>query len=621
MAPALLGFRRSPILWRQGSGAGCDQNLTWTRVHRAGIDQQGRLELIGVRVICCNPVIRCVGETDRVTAVPSPSSSAPAAVADNGRPSGLRDAQKVPPLVLAILDGWGYTATDSHNAIRAAETPVMDALWHAYPHTLIEASGGSVGLPDDQMGNSEVGHLTIGSGRIIRQELVRISQAVRDGSLAANPALNALADTLLANQGTLHLIGLCSDGGVHSHINHLGGLLQWAAQRGLKNVCIHVITDGRDTAPGSAIGFVETVQAQIDAAGVGRIATLCGRYWAMDRDNRWERTEKAYTLLCESHPINDQTPAEILEQSYASGVSDEFLEPVRLAEGLIKAGDGLICFNFRPDRVRQLIRALVNEDFQPFQRERITPLSVVTFTQYEKGLPVTVAFPPESLDGLLGQVVSEAGLRQFRTAETEKYPHVTYFMNGGIEQAFPGEDRHLVPSPRVATYDQAPAMAADQLTDNCIAAINKGIYSLVVINYANPDMVGHTGQMEATKAAINTVDRCVGRLMEATNRMGGTLLITADHGNAEVMEGPDGRAWTAHTTNPVPVILVEGEQRKLPGHGTAVQLREGGGLADIAPTLLEILGLPQPQTMSGTSLIQPAGTPSSLGRIPQTLGV
>jgi len=527
----------------------------------------------------------------------------------------------VPPLVLAILDGWGYTATDKHNAIRAAETPVMDALWHAYPHTLIEASGGSVGLPDDQMGNSEVGHLTIGSGRIIRQELVRISQAVRDGSLAANPALNALADTLLANQGTLHLIGLCSDGGVHSHVDHLGGLLQWAAQRGLKDVCIHVITDGRDTAPGSALGFVETVQAQIDAAGVGRIATLCGRYWAMDRDNRWERTEKAYNLLCDAHPINHQTPATILEQSYANGVSDEFLEPVRLAEGLITAGDGLICFNFRPDRVRQLIRALVIEDFQPFQRERIAPLSVVTFTQYEKGLPVSVAFPPESLDGLLGQVVSEAGLRQFRTAETEKYPHVTYFMNGGIEQAFPGEDRHLVPSPRVATYDQAPAMAADQLTDNCIAAINKGIYSLVVINYANPDMVGHTGQMEATKAAINTVDRCVGRLMEATNRMGGTLLITADHGNAEVMEGPDGRAWTAHTTNPVPVILVEGEQRKLPGHGTAVQLREGGGLADIAPTLLEILGLPQPQTMSGTSLIQPAGTPSNLGRIPQTLGL
>ena len=527
----------------------------------------------------------------------------------------------VAPLVLAILDGWGYTSNDAHNAIRAAATPVMDALWHAYPHTLIEASGGAVGLPDDQMGNSEVGHLTIGSGRIIRQELVRISQAVRDGSLASNPSLNSLADTLLVNQGTLHLIGLCSDGGVHSHVTHLGGLLHWAAQRGLGDVCIHVITDGRDTAPSSAHGFLDTVEAQIAAAGVGRIASLCGRYWAMDRDNRWERTEKAYRLLCEPSPLSDQSPAQILDASYAAGITDEFLEPVRLAEGLIKPGDGLICFNFRPDRVRQLMRALVNDSFDPFSRDKISPLSVVTFTQYEKGLPVAVAFPPESLDGLLGQVVSEAGLRQFRTAETEKYPHVTYFMNGGIEQAFPGEDRHLVPSPRVATYDQAPAMAAEQLTDNCIAAINKGIYSLVVINYANPDMVGHTGQLEATKAAISTVDHCVGRLMEATNRMGGTLLITADHGNAEVMKGPDGRPWTAHTTNPVPVILVEGEQRKLPGHGTAVQLREGGGLADLAPTLLEILGLPQPETMTGKSLVQPAGSPTSVGLIPQTLGV
>jgi 2,3-bisphosphoglycerate-independent phosphoglycerate mutase len=311
----------------------------------------------------------------------------------------------------------------------------------------------------------------------------------------------------------------------------------------------------------------------------------------------------------------------VLDASYAEAVTDEFIEPTRLAPGQISSGDGLICFNFRPDRVRQLIRALVLPEFSGFEREAITPLHVVTFTQYEQGLPVQVAFPPESLDGLLGQVVSEQGLRQFRTAETEKYPHVTYFMNGGIEQAFPGEDRHLVPSPRVATYDQAPAMSAAKLTENCIAAIQKGIYSLVVINYANPDMVGHTGRMDATTEAITTVDHCVGRLMEATNRMGGTLLITADHGNAEVMQGPDGRPWTAHTTNPVPVILVEGEQRKLPGHGTAVQLREGGGLADIAPTLLEILGLPQPQTMTGSSLIQPAGSPTNLGRIPQTLGL
>jgi 2,3-bisphosphoglycerate-independent phosphoglycerate mutase len=527
----------------------------------------------------------------------------------------------VAPVVLTILDGWGYRPDDAHNAIRAADTPVMDALWHAYPHTLIEASGAAVGLPDDQMGNSEVGHLTIGSGRIIRQELVRIGQAVRDGSLSRNSALNALADRLLANGGCLHLVGLCSDGGVHSHVDHLGGLLQWAAARGIKDVCVHMITDGRDTPPSSAPTYVARVEDLIAEAGVGCIATLCGRYWAMDRDHRWERTEKAYRLLSEAGPVTAPSAASAISEAYASGVEDEFIEPVRLAEGTVKAGDGLVCFNFRPDRVRQLIRAFVLPDFDPFARERIEDLAVVTFTQYEKGLPVAVAFPPESLDGLLGQVISEAGLRQFRTAETEKYPHVTYFMNGGIEQAFPGEDRHLVPSPRVATYDQSPAMSAEQLTDSCIAAINKGIYSLVVINYANPDMVGHTGQMEATTAAIATVDNCVGRLLEATGRMGGTMLITADHGNAEVMQGADGRPWTAHTTNPVPVILVEGEKRKLPGLANDIHLREHGGLADIAPTVLEILGLDKPDKMSGESLIQAAGVGQSPARIPQTLGV
>ncbi|MEN9496187.1 MAG: hypothetical protein RLZZ137_1227 [Cyanobacteriota bacterium] len=527
----------------------------------------------------------------------------------------------VAPVVLCILDGWGYRHDDAHNAIRAADTPVMDALWHAYPHTLIEASGADVGLPDDQMGNSEVGHLTIGAGRVIRQELVRISQAVRDGSINDNPELNALADRLVASGKTLHLIGLCSDGGVHSHIDHLGGLLNWAAGRGLKTVCVHVITDGRDTPTQSAPGYLSTIEAQIRKAGVGSISTICGRYWAMDRDNRWDRTEKAYRLLCNDGPAEAQSALEVLENAYASGVTDEFIEPTRLNPGCIAPGDGVVCFNFRPDRVRQIIRALVLSEFNDFQRERIDDLDVVTFTQYEAGLPVAVAFPPESLDGLLGQVVSEAGLRQFRTAETEKYPHVTYFMNGGIEQPYPGEDRHLVPSPRVATYDQAPAMSAEQLTDHCIAAINKGIYALVVINYANPDMVGHTGEMNATIEAIHTVDQSVGRLLEATNRMGGTLLVTADHGNAELMEGPDGRPWTAHTTNPVPVILVEGEKRKLPGHGNAVELRSGGGLADIAPTLLEILGLPQPARMTGTSLVVPLGSPAVPNRIPQTLGV
>ena len=556
----------------------------------------------------------------RVTAIPSTESSSHNAGTAAG-PSQSSQNGAIAPVVLCILDGWGYRHDDSHNAIRAAQTPVMDALWHAYPHTLIEASGADVGLPDDQMGNSEVGHLTIGAGRIIRQELVRISQAVRDGSIAENAELNALADQLRGSGKTLHLIGLCSDGGVHSHIDHLGGLLQWAKARGLKEVCIHAITDGRDTPPQSAEPFLSTIEAQIEKAGIGRISTLCGRYWAMDRDNRWERTEKAYRLLTEEGTISELSPQEVLKASYGEEIYDEFLEPTRLAPGAIESGDGVVLFNFRPDRVRQLVKALVVESFDGFERTFIPDLNVVTFTQYEAGLPVSVAFPPESLDGLLGQVVSEAGLRQFRTAETEKYPHVTYFMNGGIEQPYPGEDRHLVPSPRVATYDQAPAMSAEQLTDNCISAVNKGIYSLVVINYANPDMVGHTGAMEATVEAIGTVDRSVGRLLEATNRMGGTLIVTADHGNAELMEGPDGLPWTAHTTNPVPLILVEGEKRKIPGHGTAVELRSGGGLADVAPTLLEILGLEQPSRMTGDSLITPLGSPSQPSRIPQTLGV
>ena len=551
-----------------------------------------------------------------MTASPSTDQEQPT----NGY-EGASQRGSVAPVVLCILDGWGYRHDDAHNAIRAADTPVMDALWHAYPHTLIEASGADVGLPDDQMGNSEVGHLTIGAGRVIRQELVRISQAVRDGSINENPELNALADRLVASGKTLHLIGLCSDGGVHSHIDHLGGLLLWAAGRGLKQVCVHVITDGRDTPTQSAPGYLNTIEAQIRKAGVGSISTICGRYWAIDRDNRWDRTEKAYRLLCNDGPAEAQSALEVLESAYANGITDEFIEPTRLNPGCIAPGDGVVCFNFRPDRVRQIIRALVLSEFNDFQRDPINDLAVVTFTQYEAGLPVAVAFPPESLDGLLGQVVSESGLRQFRTAETEKYPHVTYFMNGGIEQPYPGEDRHLVPSPRVATYDQAPAMSAEQLTDHCIAAINKGIYALVVINYANPDMVGHTGEMNATIDAIHTVDQSVGRLLEATNRMGGTLLVTADHGNAELMEGPDGRPWTAHTTNPVPVILVEGEKRKLPGHGNAVELRSGGGLADIAPTLLEILGLPQPARMTGTSLVVPLGSPAVPNRIPQTLGV
>ncbi|MFL0750763.1 MAG: 2,3-bisphosphoglycerate-independent phosphoglycerate mutase [Prochlorococcus sp.] len=525
---------------------------------------------------------------------------------------------RVAPVVLAILDGWGHREDREHNAIRCAETPIMDALWHAYPHTLIEASGAAVGLPDNQMGNSEVGHLTIGAGRVIRQELVRISETVRAGKLGQTPALIELAERLQHSGGTLHLLGLCSDGGVHSHIDHLCGLLHWAAAVGLKKVTVHVITDGRDTPTQSAGKYLEQIEDAISASGVGELASICGRYWAMDRDHRWERTVKAYDLLTSpEQSLSENCATDVLSESYAAGTTDEFLEPTRLTNNCLKDGDGLVMFNFRPDRARQLVQALTLSNFDSFQRNHRPQLDVVTFTQYEQDLPVAIAFPAESLDHLLGQVVSEHGLRQYRTAETEKYPHVTYFMNGGIEQPLAGEDRHLVPSPRVATYDLSPAMSAETLTKSCIASIESGLYSLVVINYANPDMVGHTGVMGAAQEAIKTVDSCIGKLLDATGRMGGTLLITADHGNAELMQGSDGQAWTAHTTNPVPVILVEGEERKLAGYGNEIRLREDGGLADIAPTLLQILCLPKPDAMSGLSLIQAIESPTLSARLPQ----
>ena len=525
----------------------------------------------------------------------------------------------VAPVVLAILDGWGDRDSSDFNAIRSAETPVMDALKHAYPSTLIQASGSHVGLPDGQMGNSEVGHLTIGAGRIIRQELVRIGDTVRTNQLPAVPALTSLAERLRESGRTLHLLGLCSDGGVHSHVDHLCGLLRWAAAEGIQTVAIHAITDGRDTPTQSAPRYVHSIEEAIQSSGIGEIVSLCGRYWAMDRDQRWERTSRAHNLLTDPEfPVSTESPTAVLEASYAAGTTDEFLEPTRLSACHLQEGDALLMFNFRPDRARQIIQSLTLEDFEGFSRPHRPKLDVVTFTQYESGLPVKVAFPPESLDDLLGQVVASEGLKQYRTAETEKYPHVTYFMNGGIEQPLEGEDRHLVPSPRVATYDQAPAMAAEALTDSCIAAIEKGVYSLVVINYANPDMVGHTGVMEAATKAIETVDHCIGRLLDAVGRAGGTLMITADHGNAECMRGDDGQAWTAHTTNPVPVILVEGEKRKMVGMGNSLRLRNEGGLADIAPTLLQLLGLEKPDAMTGHSLIEAIDTAApSTARLPQ----
>ena len=509
------------------------------------------------------------------------------------------------PVVLAILDGWGHREELIDNAIKKASTPIMDSLWHAYPHTLINASGADVGLPDGQMGNSEVGHLTIGSGRIIQQELVRISNVIRNNQLNEVIDLNELASSLKENNGTLHVTGLCSDGGVHSHIDHLLGIIKWASEVNIKKVAIHIITDGRDTPAKSASKYLNLIEECIKKYKVGEIASICGRYWMMDRNLLWDRTEKAFSNLTDPNiHVTNISPQDYLTQSYDKKITDEFLEPIRLSKNFLKNEDSLICFNFRPDRARQIIKALSEKEFKNFERKNFPKVKIVTFTQYEANLPVKIAFPPESLNNFVGQVVSENGLNQYRTAETEKYPHVTYFFNGGVEIPLPGEERHLIPSPRVATYDLAPEMSAKELTKSCLSAIKSGRYSFIVINYANPDMVGHTGNMDAAVKAIETVDSCIGKIVNATGEMGGSIIITADHGNAEVMKGPSGEPWTAHTTNKVPLIFIEGEKRKIPHMGNEIYLRENAGLADIAPTLLQLLNLPVPKEMTGKSLIK-----------------
>ena len=511
----------------------------------------------------------------------------------------------VSPVVLAILDGWGHREEKLDNAVKSANTPVMDSLWHAYPHTLISASGADVGLPHGQMGNSEVGHLTIGSGRIIQQELVRITNVVKNNQLDHVNELKKISDSIKRNNSTLHITGLCSDGGVHSHIDHLIGLLKWASEVGIKKVAIHVITDGRDTPAKSASKYLNQIEESIKEFKIGEIASICGRYWIMDRNLLWDRTEKAFSNLTDPKiKISNISPQDYLTESYNKNITDEFLEPVRISDNFLKDGDSLICFNFRPDRARQIIKSLALKTFSEFNRKNIPTLDIVTFTQYEANLPVKVAFPPESLNNFIGQIVSEHGLKQYRTAETEKYPHVTYFFNGGVEIPLSGEERHLIPSPRVATYDMAPEMSAEELTISCSNAIKSGNYSFVVINFANPDMVGHTGNMNATIKAIETVDKCIGKIVNATGEMGGSILITADHGNAEVMKGPTGEPWTAHTINKVPLIFIEGEKRKIPNMGNEICLRENAGLSDIAPTLLQLLNLPVPEEMTGKSLIK-----------------
>ena len=509
------------------------------------------------------------------------------------------------PVVLAILDGWGYREEISDNAIKTANTPIMDSLWNAYPHTLISASGADVGLPNGQMGNSEVGHLTIGSGRIIQQELVRITNIVKNNQLNQVNELKKIADSLKKNNSTLHITGLCSDGGVHSHIDHLLGLIKWASEIGIQKVAIHIITDGRDTPAKSASKYLNQIEECIKKYKTGEIVSICGRYWIMDRNLLWDRTERAFRNLTDPNvKVSNISPKDYLSKSYNKKITDEFLEPIRISNNFLKDGDSLICFNFRPDRARQIIKSLSEKQFSEFERKSVPNLDIVTFTQYEANLPVKVAFPPESLNNFIGQIVSENGLKQYRTAETEKYPHVTYFFNGGVEIPLPGEIRNLIPSPRVATYDMEPEMSAEELTMSCAQAIKSGEYAFVVINFANPDMVGHTGNMNATIKAIETVDRCIGKIVNATGEMGGSILITADHGNAEVMKGPSGEPWTAHTINKVPLIFIEGEKRKIPNMGNEILLRDNAGLADIAPTLLQLLNLPIPKEMTGESLIK-----------------
>ena len=512
----------------------------------------------------------------------------------------------VSPVVLAILDGWGHRESTEANAIATAKTPIFTSLQYAYPHTLIQTSGKAVGLPDGQMGNSEVGHLNLGAGRVVPQELVRISDAVEDDSILDSQVLIDACNKIKATGGKLHLVGLCSEGGVHSHLKHLTGLLKLGKRNGIENVCIHAITDGRDTYTTEGIKALSKIQNAIDTVGIGRIVTISGRYYAMDRDRRWDRVQLAYDVMTKNKKIDTRSATDVLEAFYGSDITDEFVIPTRIATGAVESGDAVVFFNFRPDRARQLTYAFVNDNFDGFERDKIEDLHFVTFTQYDQSAPVEVVFKPQNLTKILGEVIADRGLRQFRTSETEKYPHVTYFFNGGLEVPFEGEDRELVQSPMVATYDSAPEMSAQAVTDAVCNAVKQQVYSLIVVNYANPDMVGHTGNISAAVEAIETVDRCLGKVMETVNQAGGTLLITADHGNAEYMRDADGNPWTAHTTNPVPFILIEGEARKIVGHGTNVPLRADGCLADVAPTILEILQIPQPEEMTGKSLIEPA---------------
>lgn len=500
------------------------------------------------------------------------------------------------PLALIIMDGFGRNDSDYGNAIKAADTPNLDRLREQGALTYIGASGLDVGLPDGQMGNSEVGHTNIGAGRIVYQELTRITKSIQDGDFFQNSALVSAMDNCRSEKTALHLMGLVSDGGVHSHSEHLYGLLEMAKRFGIEDVYIHCFMDGRDVPPMSGKHFIEELAAKTEEIGVGKIATVMGRYYSMDRDNRWERVEKAYAAMVYGEGNENSNPVKAMEASYADEVTDEFVIPtVCDVNGKIKAKDSVIFFNFRPDRAREITRTLVDDDFEGFERKNGRfPLHFVCLTQYDVTMPnVEVAFKPQSLANTFGEYISKKGLTQLRIAETEKYAHVTFFFNGGVEATFEGEDRALINSPKVATYDLKPEMSAYEVCDEAVKRIESDRYDAIILNYANCDMVGHTGVFDAAKAAVEAVDTCVGRTVDAILAKGGVAMITADHGNADKMYEPDGSPFTAHTTNPVPFLVV----------GTDCELREGGRLADIAPTMLKVLGLEQPEEMDGKSII------------------
>ncbi|MBQ6074739.1 MAG: 2,3-bisphosphoglycerate-independent phosphoglycerate mutase [Lachnospiraceae bacterium] len=506
------------------------------------------------------------------------------------------------PTVLMILDGFGLTEEVRGNAVRAAHKPNIDALMQNCPFVEGQASGLFVGLPDGQMGNSEVGHMNMGAGRIVYQDLTRITKAIEDGDFFENPALLAAIYTAKARGTTLHLMGLLSDGGVHSHTTHLYALLELAKRCGLDNVVVHCFMDGRDTPPTSGKGFLAELQQKIDEIGVGYIGSVMGRYYAMDRDKRWDRLEKAYRALTDGEGTVCEDPVAGIQASYDAGVTDEFVEPIVIAKNgivtpRIMDGDSIIFFNFRPDRAREMSRALLDEAFDGFERVQPKDLTYVFFTDYDHTIPHRiVAFHKQSLANTFGEYLSSLGLTQLRLAETEKYAHVTFFFNGGVEEPNPGEDRILVPSPKVATYDLQPEMSAYQVADELVKAIRSDKYDVIIINFANSDMVGHTGVFDAAVKAIEAVDECVGKAVEALKEVDGQMFLCADHGNSdEMIDLKTGAPMTAHSTNPVPFILVNA--------GEGLGLKEGGRLCDIVPTLLDLMGIPQPPEMTGVSLL------------------